>query len=136
MRWKAALLGLTLLATPGYGFAHHSIAAVYDRDKAVAIDGRLVNVELVNPHSSIAIEVRSATGTTSLWRLETSGAAGMQRMGIRADTLTIGDPVKAVGYPARSGERAAWLTRLETRDRVFNFSLRTATPAPKPVPVS
>jgi hypothetical protein len=136
MGWKGVPVSLVLLALPGYGLAHHSITAMYDRDKAVSIDGRLVSVELVNPHSSVTIEVRGPGGQTTLWKIETSGAAGMMRMGIQPDTLTIGDAVKAVGYPARSGDRAAWLTKLETRDRVFDFSFRRGTPPPRPTPVS
>ena len=47
--------------------------------------------------------------------------------------VLIGDPVKVIGYPSRSAEREAWLTKLETPKRSFDISFRNRTnPAPTP----
>jgi hypothetical protein len=132
MRWTAALASLCLLGAPAAVSAHHSVASQYDRDKAVSIKGKVVRIAIVNPHSHIEIEMPGAGDAKVVWKLESSSAAGMQRMGL-GDGVRVGDAVEAIGYPARSGERTAWLTRLETPHRVFDLSYRS-TAAPKPVP--
>ena len=135
MRWAGAVLSLSLVAIPASGSAHHSIAAVYDRAKAVSITGTITRVEIVNPHSTIEVEVRRPNGATRVWKLESSGPGGMQRTGVTHDDLPIGATVKVVGYPARDGGPSVWLTRLQTPDRTFDFSYRRG-PAPEPVPAS
>lgn len=135
MRGTGVAAGLVLILAPGHGFAHHSIAALYDRARAVSVKGRLVSVELVNPHSKIEIEVSGPGGRVVTWKVETAGVMRMRSLGLQADTLRIGDPITAVGYPSHSGDRTAWLTRLETPDRVYDFSQR-GTPAPRPIPAN
>jgi hypothetical protein len=136
VRWTGVVVSFLLLAAPGYGLAHHSIAAMYDRDKAISVDGRLVRIEIINPHSALEVEARGRDGRSAVWRFESSGSSGMQRTGVEPGTLKIGEHVRMVGYPARSGGHAAWLTRLETPDRVYDFSFRRSSPAPTPVSVN
>ena len=135
MRWAGAVLSLSLAAIPASGVAHHSIAALYDRDKAVSLTGKITRVDIVNPHSIIEVEVRRPNGATRVWKLESSGPGGMQRTGVTPGDLPVGETVKVVGYPARDGGPSVWLTRLQTPDRTFDFSYRRG-PAPKPVPTS
>jgi Family of unknown function (DUF6152) len=125
------MISLAVLALAGPARAHHSIAAQYDRDRAVSFTGQVVRIELVNPHSSIDFEVRLEDGARASWTIESSGAAGMRRMGMTGDALSVGDEVKVIAYPARSGANQGWLTRLETPDRVFEFGMRSGG-APEP----
>ena len=132
MRWTATLMTLCLLAAPTAGLAHHSVVTQYDRERAVLVQGKVVRIAIANPHSHIEIEMRPAGGAPVVWKMEGGSAAGMQRLGLSTG-LKVGDAVEAVGYPARSGARTAWLTRIETADRVFDLSFRSSA-APKPVP--
>lgn len=133
MRLRGAVAVLAVLASASAAQAHHSIAAVYDRQRAVVIDGRVTEVEIMNPHSKLRVEITSANGAPATWTLESSSSAGMQRQGLTTKTIGIGERVKAIAYPARSGAREGWLTRLETDDRVYDLSVRSTT-APKPEP--
>jgi len=123
MRWTvlASLAGLA--AQPA--LAHHSVAAMYDRDKTVEIEGVLSKVNVQNPHTMMEVTVRGTDGKPAVWTLESRGAAGMERMGFQADTLRIGEVVKVKGAPARQGERQLWLNTLEARGgKTFDFSFR------------
>jgi hypothetical protein len=134
MRLGAIAAIIVATAAPATGFAHHSVAALYDREKAVRMDGKIVRVEFVNPHSKVEVEFRRPDGQLVRWALETSSPGGLARMGLDKETLIVGDPVQAVGYPARSGAREAWLTRLDTPKRTYDLGLRRNSAMPKPSP--
>jgi hypothetical protein len=134
MRLGAIAALMVAIAVPASGWAHHSIAALYDREKAVRMDGKIVRVELVNPHSKVEVEFRRPDGQVVRWALETSSPGGLARMGLDKETLIVGDPVQAVGYPARSGAREAWLTRLATSKRTYDLGLRRNSAMPIATP--
>lgn len=50
--------------------AHHSIAAVYDGDRSVTIEGTVIVFRFVNPHPSLGLEVTGEDGATETWQLE------------------------------------------------------------------
>jgi hypothetical protein len=136
MRPAAVALTALLLAAPAAASAHHSVAAVYDREKAVSLSGRVTRLELINPHSVIEVEFARPDGEIVRWTLETSGPSGLDRQGLNTTTLAIGDRVSAVAYPARSGSREGWLTRLQTPKKTFDMSVRRTSPVPAPSPAS
>ena len=49
---------------------HHSIAAVYDTSRQVAIEGVVTAFHFVNPHPFLMMHVKDASGQTQQWRLE------------------------------------------------------------------
>lgn len=127
------LAAIFLTALPAAADAHHSIAAVYDRDKAISFTGKLTVVEFVNPHSRLQVEFTGKDGKPVLWTIEAAATRGMERLGLTKDTLAIGERVKVIAYPARSGQAEAWLTRLETADRSYELGFRRTEPPPVPV---
>ena len=125
-----------LFVAPAAAFAHHSISAMYDREKAVSFSGRVTKVELINPHAKIEVEFANPRGEMVRWVLETGGPGRLERQGLTTAELSVGDTVKAVGNPARSGTREAWLTQLQTRERTFDMNFRQTGPAPTPTPAT
>src|SRR6516162_10556813 len=79
MKIKDALLlgcaGLIAAALPL--LAHHSFAAEYDNTKPVAIKGKVVKMDWVNPHSHLQLEVTKEDGKTELWTAETPPPNGL-----------------------------------------------------------
>lgn len=118
----AICLGAVLGAAPA--LAHHSIAAKYDREKTVDLEGRLTRVQLIQPHALFEVEVRSADGALATWMVESRGPTGLQRSGVDGSVLVVGDQVKMSGNPARSGGNAIWLSKLQTKDKTFDMSFR------------
>lgn len=82
--------------------AHHSVAAVYDMDRLVTVEGIVSDVQLINPHGVIAIDVVSDRGSSQTWRVEMPGKLSLARRGWTDDTVAIGDRLVIAGNPARS----------------------------------
>src|SRR2546430_3504109 len=69
--------GLLLAAVPS--IAHHSVAAEYDFDKPVEFTGTLKQMEWINPHAMLHLEVTNANGSKAVWIFQTTGAAVLRQ---------------------------------------------------------
>ncbi|HTK34733.1 MAG TPA: DUF6152 family protein [Caulobacteraceae bacterium] len=133
MRWTGALPLAAALAAAAPALAHHSIAAVYDRDKSVEMQGVLSKVSLQNPHSVFELTVAEGSGKTTVWMLESRGVQGMTRIGLEAHAVAVGDRVTVKGAPARHGEHQLWLSSLKTASgKLFEIDNRAAQPFQDP----
>ena len=74
------LFGLLLAAVPAV--AHHSVAAEYDFDKPVEFTGTLKQMEWINPHSMLHLEVTNKDGSKAVWIFQTTGAAALRQKGL------------------------------------------------------
>jgi len=83
--------------------AHHAFAAVFDRDDPVDLAGTVTRVEWMNPHVWFYIDVKSSDGNVENWGLEMGSPNTLVRRGWRSSTLTVGTPVKVLGYRAKDG---------------------------------
>jgi Family of unknown function (DUF6152) len=97
----AVLGGLLLSAIPVA--AHHAFAAEFDSNKPVKLQGTVVKVEMVNPHSWIYIDVKNADGTTTQWMVESGSPNVLIRKGFTKDTLPKGTEVIFEGFQAKDG---------------------------------
>ena len=61
-----------MLATVG-AYAHHAFATEFDVNRQVELQGKVVKVELINPHSWIHVETKGPDGKVDQWAVE--GAA-------------------------------------------------------------
>ncbi len=72
MRAKLAVavvgVGLLLAAVPL--MAHHSFAAEYDAQKSVKMTGTVTQMEWINPHAWIHMDVKKADGKVENWMVE------------------------------------------------------------------
>jgi hypothetical protein len=116
----AAGAGLLLASLPV--LAHHSFAAEYDNKKPVELKGTLMNVEWVNPHAWIHMEVKDENGKTSEWACELGSPNILMRNGWRKDTLKPGDIIIVNGSQAKDGANMANVKTVKMGDgkRVFN----------------
>jgi hypothetical protein len=119
--------------------AHHAFGAEFDADAPIRLEGRVVRVEWVNPHSWIHIEVDTEDGGTEVWMVEGGTPNVLQRRGLRRDCLPVGTELIVDGYQARNHS----LTRANARDvtfrdgrRFFVGSLGTGAPYEGAEPVS
>ncbi len=104
-----------LLVGPTLGFAHHGTAFYYDIDNLASIEGEILAVSWRNPHVMFEIERSFDDGTTEIWEIESSSRNGLQRVGIEADVVTVGDYVHLTGALSRTGipAMAAFLMTLD-----------------------
>ena len=103
-----------LLATAVPVVAHHAFGAEFDANRPVLLKGKIVKVELVNPHAWIHVEVAKDGGGTEVWMVEGGTPNTLLRRGITKNTLQIGTDVVVDGY--QSKDRS---TRANGRDITF-----------------
>lgn len=95
-----ALLAAAALAA-GPAQSHHSFAAVYDAEKEVTIEGKVVQFQYRNPHSVLHVLAKDENGVEKRYAVEWQGATQLGAAGISAQTVHPGDPVVVKGHPGR-----------------------------------
>lgn len=106
---------VALLAYAAPAVAHHAFGAEFDPDAPIRLQGNIVRVEWVNPHSWIHIEVANDDGTSQVWMVEGGTPNVLQRRGLRRDCLPIGAELIVDGYQAKDHS----LPRANGRDVTF-----------------
>ena len=106
-RVRRAILTVFLAAaaaTPGgLAHAHHSFAAFFDSEKTTSVTGQVTKFQFVNPHGTIELDVKVASGKTEVWRVETNSPSILRRIGWSKDSIQIGQTVTIRGWLARDG---------------------------------
>jgi hypothetical protein len=113
---KNTLLGVILGLAWGSSTAqaHHAFSAEFDINKPVRIEGEVVLMEWVNPHSWLHIKVQADDGSEILWKVEGGAPSALLRRGWNRDSLPPGTRVNVDGYQARDGA-----LRMNATDIVF-----------------
>lgn len=83
--------------------AHHSFSAEFDATKQVVLDGKVVQMEWVNPHSWLTIDVPKADGTVDRWRIEGGSPSVLLRLGWNRNSLPPGTHIKVTAFQAKDG---------------------------------
>ncbi|HTW67026.1 MAG TPA: DUF6152 family protein [Bryobacteraceae bacterium] len=110
----AVIAGLFAASAPV--LAHHSFAAEFDGAKPVDLTGTVTNVDWVNPHSWIYIDVKGDDGTVVNWGLETGPPNVLYRAGWRRDSIKPGDTIKVHGFVAKDGSHTVAARLVQTPD--------------------
>ena len=118
---KMTKTGLVLLTgIPALMFAlelnaHHAFGAEFDRNAPIRLQGKIVKLEWVNPHTWIHIEITNEDGSTEVWMVEGGTPNVLLRRGLRRDCLTPGTEIIVDGYQAKNHA----LKRANGRDVTF-----------------
>jgi len=91
-------ISVLLASFSSVAMAHHSFGAFFDVDNVGEIEGELIEVFWVNPHTTFT--VRTDDGET--WTIETAPVNRLQRLGL-ANTVDVGDRVGFYGAMSRLG---------------------------------
>jgi len=115
--------------------AHHSIAAMYAREKSITLTGVVTRFEFVNPHPIVHLEATREGGNKESWTLEWSSKSRLDARGFTAETLRPGDEIVVSGGPARDGSRALFVGQLKRPADGFEYtSSQAPSRPPEPVP--
>ena len=101
--------------------AHHAVASVYELNKEVVLQGQLTKLNFTNPHSSLHLAVPNPDGTSTEWVLTTASIQVLTRQGLSKTSIKPGETLKITVLPARNGNPAGFIRRLELADREINL---------------
>ena len=105
MKSKALIfvVAATLLLSAVPFFAHHGDAGRYE-DKLTTLTGSVVEVQLVDPHCILVLDVPDEKGQVVHWQAELGGRTVLTKQyGWNKNTLKFGDKVTIVGRRVKSG---------------------------------
>jgi hypothetical protein len=123
MRPKILPLGIILMvALTATTFAHHSILAEFDSTKPVTLTGTVTNVDWMNPHTYVFVDVNDRSeGKPRTWACELASPAELARRGFTRESLKVGMSVRVTGTRAKDGSFKIH-TDLLTADNSVLFS--------------
>ena len=86
--------------------AHHSLAGVYALGKEGKVTGEFKAFKLVNPHSSMKLDVKNADGSTTEWSFVGGSATAIARLGLKEgpNALRAGEQITVTCTPAADGK--------------------------------
>lgn len=87
--------------------AHHAFAAEFDIHRPVKLHGTVTNMEWINPHSWIYLDVKDADGNTVSWMIEGGSPNQLLRLGFNKSALPKGSEVVVEGFQARDRSNRA-----------------------------
>ncbi len=81
--------------------AHHSVAAVYDENRTMTIEGKVALFLDYRPHAVVHLVVQGDRGRTRTWAVEFDTATKLISSGISHEALRQGDRISVCGNPGR-----------------------------------
>jgi hypothetical protein len=87
--------------------AHHSLAGAYSLGKEAKVAGSFKAFRLVNPHSSLKLDVKNSDGSTTEWAFTGGSVTSLAKLGIGKtgpNALKAGDEITVTCVPAADGK--------------------------------
>ena len=118
-KWTLGSVVLCVLIAGASLHAHHSLAGVYALGKEAKVTGAFKAFRLVNPHSSLRIDVMGKDGQTVEWAIvggsvQQIGRLGLGRTNEGPNALHPGDQITVTIVPALDGKSPVGLLRAIT----------------------
>jgi hypothetical protein len=99
------------------------VTGIFDVSKESTVTGKIADLEWINPHSYVHVEVAEPNGAVTRYALETLPPALMRRAGINREMLlngkAVGQVVTVTFNPGRQDPHEGWLNRITYADGHF-----------------
>jgi hypothetical protein len=115
---SAIFILFALLGAAGSARAHHSPSSIFDMANKFTLSGTLTQVEWVNPHIAIYIDVKKADGAVENWKFESAPPSWLRRVGVNSADFkkAVGQTVTVEGNRARDGSPYGFLQKITFAD--------------------
>ena len=104
---SVAVLGVGMLLSIAPAFAHHAFQAEYDDKKPIHLVGKVTEMEWINPHSWIHVDVTMPDGKVVNWMVECGTPNTLFRRGLNKTSIAAGTEIVVDGYQAKDGSNRA-----------------------------
>jgi len=122
MRQRIGAILVAAALAGGAVAAHHSVPGQFDTSKPMTLTGTISDIDWVNPHIYIHLDVKDDAGVVAKWSLGSAPPAMLRKANLTKAKLmgTAGEVVTIVVYPARDGTKnLGWLTKITYADGRF-----------------
>jgi len=106
------LQAVFLVFVPVVSFGHHSTIGRFDQEEITEIEGEVTEILWRNPHVAFKIDVVDENGRVETWLVEGNSPNRLQRSGISADSIKLGDRVRVAGQSPLTSRREIFGTNL------------------------
>lgn len=83
-------------------FAHHGLTG-FDTSHLIAIEGKVIEYRLRDPHSLLVVEGMNADGTLAVWEIEGGAGSGIVKAGLSREFLDSQPAVRVSAYQSSDG---------------------------------
>lgn len=105
--WTSRVVVLCVFLTASASvYAHHSLAGVYALGKEAKVTGAFKAFRLVNPHSTMKLDVKNKDGSLTEWTFLGGSIQQIARLGLKEgpNALAPGDEITVTIVPALDGK--------------------------------
>lgn len=95
---------------------HHSLTAEYDTTKPVTLNGTFTQLDWLNPHAWIYLDVKNSSGGVDNWRCELGSPNAMSRVGFSRDSIKPGEEIVIDGILAKKGTNICSTRVVKSKD--------------------
>jgi Family of unknown function (DUF6152) len=114
MRTWLVVIGVAALYAPVRG--HHSFSEYYLESDTIEIEGEVIEFQYKNPHAWVHVMAQEVFGRPKPYAAEWASVSRLERDGINARTLRVGDIVRIWASPNRNpNDNRIRLKRIERR---------------------
>jgi hypothetical protein len=100
MKYQRLLLAAALLAAAAPALAHHGTAGSYAMGTVVRVEGVVKEFRWRNPHSSLFVVGRDASGREVTYALEMGSPNTLSKLGYSRNAIKVGDKALVEMHPS------------------------------------